>query len=100
MGYLTYADFIIYESVNYLKLLLPHEMERFPHLCGIRDKVASLTAIREYEESRRAVKEFSPIRYFRHFKEKKKRKDKGGCSTADSGACMASEGTQKVSCDS
>jgi hypothetical protein len=25
LGYLSYADFVIYESLNYFKLLLPHE---------------------------------------------------------------------------
>jgi hypothetical protein len=37
----------------------------------VRDNVASLGEIENYENSFRAVKEYCPIRYFRKFKEEK-----------------------------
>lgn len=73
LGYLTILDFYIYEIVNYFGQLLPKEMKKYPKLVQLRNLIRSLPKIKEYEESDRKVAEYCPIRYFRNFKEEKKR---------------------------
>ena len=54
-GYLTILDFAIYEIVNYFRLLFPKETSKFVKLGKLRDRVALIEEISEYEVSMRAV---------------------------------------------
>lgn len=81
-GYLTVIDFSIYEILNHFKLLFPTEMNKFVKLNQIRDRVASIPAIKAYEESERAVNQYCPIQYFKDFKKEKIRERES--STASS----------------
>jgi hypothetical protein len=74
LGYLTILDFSMYEIVNHFQLLFPEEIQHFTKLIQIRDRVAALPEIKEYENSCRVVREYSPISYFKRFKEEKLRK--------------------------
>ena len=69
-------------------MLYPLELKKLPKLVAIRDSVASLEEVEDYETSFRAVKEYCPIRYFRKFKEEKIRmanveKEGGATSTSN-----------------
>jgi hypothetical protein len=59
--------------MNYFMLLFPHQIDRYPKLRHVRNKVAALPEIENYEASPRVVENYSPILYFRKFKEEKKR---------------------------
>ena len=67
-GYLTIIDFLIYEVMNYMRLLFPNEMAKYPKLELLRKKVGEIPEIETFEGSERTVKEFCPVRYFKRFK--------------------------------
>ena len=54
-GYLTILDFAIYEIVNYFRLLFPKETSKFVKLGKLRERVAAIEEVQQYEGSVRAV---------------------------------------------
>lgn len=54
-GYLTILDFAIYEIVNYFRLLFPQETSKFLKLGKLRERVAAIQEVQNYEQSHRAV---------------------------------------------
>ena len=54
-GYLTILDFAIYEIVNYFRLLFPREASKFVKLGKLRERVAAIEEVEQYEGSMRAV---------------------------------------------
>ena len=68
LGYLTIMDFTFYEIINYCELLFPKVCESYPRLVKLRDLVAEIPEIKDYEASDRVVLEYCPIRYFNTFK--------------------------------
>ena len=54
-GYLTIIDFSVYEIVSYFKRLFPKEINRFPKLLQLKNKVGAIPEIRAYEMSPRKV---------------------------------------------
>ena len=69
LGYLSIIDFSIYELVRYMEMLFPHKEECLPKLKLIEREVANLPSIREYENSRRAIKEMDPSVLLKRFRE-------------------------------
>jgi hypothetical protein len=53
LGYLTVADFFIYETAFYMEGLFPNEMEKYPHFCTFKKRFEEITEIKAYQESDR-----------------------------------------------
>lgn len=63
-GYITVMDFVIYELINHVALMFPDAMGRLKKLKRLRDRVAEIPEIKEYESSSRAVSDYCPITFF------------------------------------
>lgn len=77
-GYVTVMDFVIYELMNLISVMFPKELNKLYRLKALRNRVSCIPEIRGYENSERAVLEFSPVEYFRRFKEEKLKNSKNG----------------------
>jgi hypothetical protein len=66
-------DFVVYELLNLLSSVFTEEVGKFGRLMALRHRLASIPEIRNYENSSRALSEYSPVRYFSRFKEEKMR---------------------------
>ena len=70
-GSLTAIDLFVFEEVNYLRLLFPKEVAKYPRLNAVRERVAGLAEVRALENSERRVGEFHPVRYFNRFRKER-----------------------------
>jgi len=71
LGYISLIDFTIYLIMTQLDQTFPEEIKKFKKLNALKDKVAKIPEIEEYEKSPRAVKCYNPVEYFNSFKEEK-----------------------------
>ena len=55
------VDFLIHEVFQYYKDIFRNQVNLFPKLIAIREKVAMLPEIKQFEESDRCVKEMCPL---------------------------------------
>ena len=68
LDYMTIVDFFIYEVVHIMNKVMPEQVQEFPKLCQIHQKMASLPAISNYEKSKRAIQNHCPIDFFEQWK--------------------------------
>ena len=87
-GYMTLMDFLVYELVNQITHILPAQMAAYPKLVGLQQRMAVLPPIYNYEHSQRAVKEFSPVRFFHKFMERLRESTSSNTSNSDNCAEM------------
>ena len=68
LGYLSIIDFMIHEIFHYYKDIFQREVNLFPKLVTLRNKVASLEPIKNFEASERTVKGMCPLDFYRNWK--------------------------------
>lgn len=68
----------MYELMNLISVMFLKVLNKFDRLKALRNRFSCIPEIKEYESSQRAVLEFSPVEYFRRFKEEKLKNSKNG----------------------
>ena len=63
-GFLSLADFTMYELINNLYFLFPDLLTGLPKLKSLRDRFGNLPAVMRYEMSSYSIKIFNPVCFF------------------------------------
>lgn len=63
-GYFSIMDFVVYEILNLVASVFPTAVDNSPKLQALRERFYAIPEVTAYEESKRAVKEYSPVTYF------------------------------------
>jgi hypothetical protein len=77
-------DFVVYELLNLISMMFPQELIKFKRLLALGVRFSNVPEIRNYENSSRAVREYSPVVYFSKFKEEKMKNRNSNCSKESS----------------
>jgi hypothetical protein len=82
LGYLTVIDFSIYELVRYMDCIFDGQTATLPKLKDIESRVQELPAIKQYEQSPRAITEWCPTKLLEALKAMTENKDKAATAQA------------------